>query len=179
MKRGMKYGTGTNTASLTIPEGHGQVVCESLWYTSPGAGTLVIYRVKQKATANAAVAADTALVIDTDSAGKVGGAVLTTSDYVLVFDSGGTGGWQLSAVSAVAAVSSSTVSLTLGTAITCAAGDSVFVCRAADIVTMVTATETQKDIRNAFNGFRAMPVHAVLAATGTCQFSAAYAYMDE
>jgi len=171
--RGMEYATGTDTCSLTVAEYLGQIVARQLWYTSPAAGTITVYRPKQKTTANAAVAASTALTIDTTALGYVGGAVLTTNDYVLVFDSGGSGGWQLSAISVVGTVSSSTVALTLGTAITCAASDTIYVVRAADIVTLVTANETTTQ-EYAFNSYRKYPVHAVLAATGTCRISVSY-----
>lgn len=177
--KGMFYNDGTNSASATIPGGNGQVACLRLGYTSPGAGTLKVYRPNDATYANAAVSNSTALTIRTDANGYVGGRVLTTSDVVLVCNSGSTGNaWYLSTISAVAAVSSSTVALTLGSAIYCAAGDKVCVCRAADIVTMVTAAETVADLYDGFYGFPASPVHLVLAATGTCRINGSYEYQE-
>lgn len=173
VERGQVYGTGTNTAGVVIPTGNGQIVANSVWYTSPAAGTLVIYRAKQSCVANAAVSASATLVIKTDSAGKVGGAVLTTNDYVIVEGSNGSG-WQFRTISNVASVSASTVSLTLGSTITCAANDTIYVVRAADLVSLTTANETVRDARYIFNGYKGMPVYALLSATGTCHLSVAY-----
>lgn len=175
VKRGMAYDDGTNSAAVTIGPENGAIVARSVWYTSPGAGTLKIYRAKpaHDTEANAAVSASTTLVIDTDANGYVGGSVVTTNDYVLVFDSSGNGP-QLRSISNVGAVSSSTVTLTLGAALTCAADDKVYIVRQADIVTLVTANETAKDLQQVFNGYRNSPVHALLEATGTCRLSVAY-----
>lgn len=162
--------SGSNSATVTIPPQDGVIVGRKINFTSPAAGTLTIYCAQSTATANAAVAADTTLVIDTDSNGYVDGAVLTTNDYVLVFHPT-TGAATLSAISAVGAVSSSTVSLTLGTAITCSADDKIFIVRAAGIATHTTADETQ-DYEYFYAGIAPkMPVHLVLAATGTCRLS--------
>jgi hypothetical protein len=63
--------------------------------------------------ANAAVSAATTLVVKTDASGYIGGAVISTSDMILVFNTT-TKAWVYSTISSVAAVSSSTVSLGLG-----------------------------------------------------------------
>lgn len=163
--RNMAFGTGSGSASLTLPPRNGISTARHLWYTSAAAGTIKLYRAKQKTTAHAAVSASTALTIHTDEAGKVNGAVLTTSDYVLVCSSNSTV-WQLQSISAVAAVSSSTVALTLGGNVTCAALDAIYIVRAADIVTLTTGTETAK-AEYVFNSYRQMPVHVLLTAAGT------------
>ena len=172
LQRTMAAGGGTNSASATIGPFNETPVARNLWFTSPGTGTLVIYRAGQKALANAAVVAATTLVIKTDASGYVGGSALTTSDYVLVMNSA-TGTWYLASISSVAAVSSSTVSLGLGSAISCAADDLIYIVRAADIVTFVTGTETVSNLQYAFNGYRGYPIRVVLTATGTCRFGVA------
>jgi len=176
MKRGMFRGSGTTASAKAYvgPEG-GQIHCDSLSYTDDDAGLLKFYLAKQKTSANAACSASATLVIDTDSAGKVGGAVLTTNDYVLVADSSGTG-WQLRSISNVAAVPSSTVSLTLGTAATCAADDLIYVVRAADIHSITTAAETKTNLLNLFSSYEMMPVAVELTSnsTGSHFFSGTY-----
>jgi len=163
--------SGTNSATVTIPPQDGLVVGRQVTFTSPGAGTLTIYCAQSQVIANAAVSAGTTLVIDTDSNGYVDGAVLTTNDYVLVFHPT-TGAATLSAISVVGSVSSSTVSLTLGTAITCSEDDKIYVVRAAGIETHTVAAETVRGLDYFYAGMAPkMPVHMVLAATGTCRLS--------
>jgi hypothetical protein len=164
--------SGSDTATAVIDPKNGTVKVRTLNYTSPAAGTLKAYRGRFNATANAAVSASATLVIDTDSAGKVGGAVLTTNDYVLVESAAN--GWQLRSISNVGAVSSSTVSLTLGSAITCAADDRVWVIRAADIASITTGTETVNGLYDAFVSYSGGPLALQLAATGTCTLTASW-----
>lgn len=172
IQRGQVYGTGTNSAAITMGPFTGLIVGRNGWYTSPGAGTITLYRPRSVALANAAVTSGTTLVIKTDSAGKVDGSVLTTNDYVLCCKDGT---WYLSSISSVAAVSSSTVSLGLGSAVTVAALGSVYICRAADIVALVTGTETVNKLEYWFVAAAVnYPVHAVLAATGTCRLSTTF-----
>lgn len=161
---------GENTAPLFVPPENGQFRAASMWYTSPGAGTIKAYPARSKIRANADVAASLTLVVDTDSAGKVDGAVLTDSDWVLVNDSSGTG-WQARSISAVAAVSSGTVSLTLNASIICAEDDMIHIVRAADIKTVTVAAETEKQVENAFSGIGLGALYIILAATGTCQLT--------
>lgn len=176
---GTFYGAGTNTASATIPaQSSGLVRVMRIGWDSPGAGTLVIYRARELAKANAAVSADTTLVVKTDASGYVGGAVLTTNDYVLVSNPT-TGAYVLSQISAVAAVSSSTVSLTLGTAITCSANQTIWIIRAADILTLTTAAESVRDLYDFVIGYQGYPIHFVLAATGTCRVNGAYSVLEQ
>jgi hypothetical protein len=170
--RGMAYGAGSGTAALTIPRGNGMVVARQLYYDCPATGTLVFYRPRYETTAHAAVSATTTLVIHTDASGHIGGAVLTTSDYVLV-SSTTSDGYQLSSISSVAAVSSSTVSLGLGSSITCAILNPIYIIRAADICTVVTGDETTR-VEMAFNGIDMMPVHVLQTATGNNKISVAY-----
>jgi len=181
IKKGTFYGTGSGSAAATIPQQSGQIVCRRLGYTSAAAGTLDFYLARARSKANAAVSADTTLVVKTDSNGYFPGesTVMTTNDYVLVSNStaGGTV-FTLSAISAVAAVSSSTVSLTLATAVTCLANDPVFLIRAADIISTTTAEETVRDEYDAFAGYRQMPVHILLTATGTDKVSGVYHVED-
>jgi hypothetical protein len=175
--RDIAHATGTDSATAFVEPGNGISVARNLWFDSPAAGTLVANRAKQETTANAAVSNSDSLDIDTDSAGKVGGAVLTTNDYVIVQNSSGTGDiWYLQSISNVGAVSGSVVTLTLGGNIYCAASDAVFVVRAADIVTMTTADETVNNLQYAFNGYEGMPIGVVLTATGECRVSVAVDY---
>ena len=167
IERGQVFNSGATSISLTINPRGGNIVGRRMWYTSPGTGSIIVYRPRTKMLANAAVSADTTLVVKTDASGYVEGAVISTNDKVLV-QNPTTGAWVLAAVSSVAAVSSSTVSLGLGTAVTCSAAQVVYLVRAADIVTLVTGTETKTDLDYWFIGMgREMPVHIVMAATGT------------
>ena len=174
IKRDMFYATGSGSAAVFLPQDNGQIVCRSMWYTSAAAGTLKFYRARQSATANAAVSASTTLVVKTTVLGYVGGAVLTTNDFVLVESSAN--GWQYRTIATVAGVSSSTVSLILGSAITCAAGETIHIVRAADVVSATTGTETQRDLRYVFNGFLNRPVYVLLTAAGTDLLSIAVDY---
>jgi hypothetical protein len=172
VKRQTVSATGTNTTTAVIPPYNGQIVARNIWYDSPDAGTLTVYPASGKTTANAAVAAATTIVIVTDSAGKVDGAVIAATDWLIVHDStAGGSGWQLRDVSTVAAVSSSTVSIVVTAALTCAAGDAVYIVRVADIAAHTTAAETIKDLAYLFSGYPDCPVALVLAATGTCRLS--------
>ncbi len=173
--RKMMYADGTNSAAGFVSPGNGVAVVRSMWYTSPGAGTLKFYPANAMTRAAAAVAASATLTIDTDSNGYVGGAVLTTSDWVLVADDSGTG-WQARSISAVGTVASEVVSLTLNTTITCADANPVYVVRDADIVTLTTADETVQGVEYVFNGIGTNPFYAVLAATGACRLSLAIDY---
>jgi hypothetical protein len=176
--RGQKYATGTNTAAVVIPPTNGNIVGRRSWYTSPDAGTIVLNRARSKMLANAAVSGSTALVIKTDVAGKVDGAVVSTSDYVLV-QNPTTGAWVLSTVTNVAAVTvvstpnnTGTVALTLGTAVTCSAEGPVYLVRSADIVSLTTAAETLKDLDFWFASVASeRPIHVILSATGTCKLA--------
>lgn len=175
------FGTGSGTASVTIPQESGQIVCQRLGWDSAATGTLVIYRGSYRCKANAAVAADTTLVIKTDAAGKVEGYTPTTSDYVLVNNStSGATRWYLASISSVAAVSSSTRSLGLGGAVTCAADDAIFIVSNSlgDIISMATAAESVRDIYYAFCSRRGMPVHLLLTATGTDRIFGMYTVQD-
>lgn len=173
--RGTFFASGTaGTVYAYVGPVTGRAVCDSLAYDCDAAGTLKFYLARQKTTANAACSASATLVIDTDAAGKVGGAVLTTSDYVLIEDSSGTG-WQLRSISAVAAVSSSTVSLTLGATATCAASDGIWIVRAANILSIVTADETQNKLEDLFSSFPGFPVCVALTgSTGSKTVSGTY-----
>jgi len=178
-KLGMFYGTGSGTAKATIGAEVGQIVCARMAYTSAAAGTLVIYRPDIAARANAAVSASATLVIKTDATGYVEGYTPTTSDYVLVGNSTTSGTtWYLQSISSVAGVSSSTRSLGLGGNIYCAADDFVFICKAANLVSITTGTETVNQIYDAFVGFKNMPVHVLLTATGTDMVSGKYEVWD-
>lgn len=172
--KGQVFSTAATSTAVTIPAGEGLVVGRHTWYTSPAAGTITVYRPRSMAVANAAVAADTALVVKTDAAGKIDGAVATTNDYILALDPS-TGAAVLSKISTVAAVSSSTVALTMATALTCTASQVLYLIRAADIVVVTTAAATVNDMDNWFvgKGFR-MPVHIVMAATGTNLIAVCY-----
>jgi hypothetical protein len=173
---GQKYGTGSGTAAVLIPPGNGLIVGRRGWYTSAAAGTLVVYPARFAMVANAAVSAATTLVVKTDASGYIGGAVISTSDMILVFNTT-TKAWVYSTISSVAAVSSSTVSLGLGSAISITAGGTVYLVRAADIVTLTTGTETVKDLDYWFTGVQAgMPVYLLLTATGTDLLSTVYEY---
>ncbi len=183
MKKGMFRASGTTGACIAVvgPE-PGQIVAESVSYTCDAAGTLKFYRARQKTTAAAACSAATGLKISTDAAGKVGGAVLTTSDYVIIGDSSGTG-FQVRSLSVVAAVgtgaNASTVQLTLGATATCAAGDFIYIVRAADIHSLTTAQETKTNLLNLFNSYRRMPVAVELnGSTGSKFFSGTYVVED-
>lgn len=164
---GMDYATGSGTAALTIsPCGpNSQVVARLLSFDSPAAGTLDFYRASMVALANAAVSAGTTLVVKTNASGYVrDGAVLTTNDKVLV-QNPTTKAWVLSAISSVASVSSSTVSLGLGTSITCAADGPIYLVRSADIVSTVVGDETTR-LDYAFSSYPNMPVYVLQTATG-------------
>jgi len=171
------YAEGTNTAAFFVPQSNGWSRAESLWYTSPAAGTLEIFRARSKTTAYAAAAASQTLVIDTDASGYVGGAVLTTDDFVLVSDTTGTGFQYSAAITNVAAVSSNTVTLTLTNTVTCAAGDTIFVVRVADVVSLTTANETAQNLAHVFSSYLQMPLYVLLSATGACQISAEMEFM--
>ena len=168
MKKGMFMGAGTtNSAVAVIRPKSGVIACDSLSYTDDDAGLLKFYLPKFLTTANAAVAASTTLVVVTDASGYIAdNAVLTTNDYALVEDSSGTG-WQLRSIAAVGAVSSSTVSLTLGATITCASGDTIYIVRAADIHSITTAAETRVNLLNLFFGYENMPVAIELTSGST------------
>jgi hypothetical protein len=167
-------GTAATGTVAVLDMFNGQIVCDSLSYTGDAAGLLKFYRARNKGTANAACSANTTLKINTDAAGKVGGAVLTTSDYILVRDSA-SAGWQLRSISNVGAVSSSVVTLTLGAAATCASGDVLFVVRAADIHSVTIGAETKLNLLNMFNGFPNYPVAVeITGSTGSKFFSGTY-----
>jgi hypothetical protein len=167
-------GTAASGTVAFLDKCNGQIVCDSLSYTGDAAGLLKFYRARQKNTANAACAASTTLKINTDAAGKVGGAVLTTSDFILVNDSAGAG-WQLRTIGAVGAVSSSVVTLTLGAAATCASGDVLYVVRAADVHSVTIAAESKSNLLNMFNGYIGYPVAVeITGSTGSKFFSGTY-----
>jgi len=172
--RGSFYATGSGSATAIIGAAGGLIHCTNLSLFSDAVGTLKFYLASQRTTANAAVAASATLVIDTDTLGYVGGAVLTTNDFVIVADSSGTG-YQQRSISVVGAVSSNTVELTLGATMTCAAGDVVYVVRAANIISRATTNdEATTDAKDQFNGFRDFPVSVVVTATGTDTLSGTY-----
>ena len=180
IRRNMFADSDTNSASATLDCGNGQVVGRTLSYTSPGAGTLNVYRPKQKTTANAACTNSTALTVKTDAAGKIGGAVITTNDYVLVCNTNASGNlFYLQTISNVASVSSGTVALTLGGNVYAAANDRVYIVRAADIPSFTVGAETKVELHDMFVGYPNMPVHLVLAATGTCLISGVYEIVDD
>lgn len=178
-EKGMFFASGTDTAAVTIPPSIGQIVCTRLGWDGPAAGTLGIYRPDVKGRANAAVSAASTLVIKTDAAGYVEGFTPTTDDYVLVQNStsGGTA-WYLQKISSVAAVSSSTRSLGLAGNVTCLADDFVYICRAANIVTMAVASESVRNLYDAFCSFRGHPVHLLQAATGANRVFGSFDVMD-
>ena len=165
----------TATGVITVLDKcNGQIVCESLSYTGDAAGLLKFYRARNKSTANAACAASTTLKINTDAAGKVGGAVLTTSDFILVNDSAGAG-WQLRTIGAVGVVSSRVVTLTLGATATCASGDVLYVVRAADVHSVTIGNETKNNLLNMFNGYLNYPVAVeITGSTGSKFCSGTY-----
>jgi len=174
VNRGSFYATGSGSAEAIIGAAGGLIHCTNLSLFSDAVGTLKFYLASQRTTANAAVAASATLTIDTNPLGYVGGAVLTASDYVIVADSSGTG-YQLRSVSVVGAVSGSVVELTLGAVMTCAAGDVVFVVRAANIISRATtADEATTDAKDQFNGFSDMPCAVLVTATGTDEVSGTF-----
>ena len=167
-------GTAASGVMTVLDKCNGQIVCESLSYTGDAAGLLKFYRARNKGTANAACAGSATLKINTDAAGKVGGAVLTTSDFILVNDSAGAG-WQLRTIGAVGAVSSGVVTLTLGAVATCASGDMLYVVRAADVHSVTIGAETKNNLLNMFNGYLNYPVAVeITGSTGSKFCSGTY-----
>ena len=176
VKRDSFFASGDATAEMFVPQHNGQIVCRCMWYTAPDAGTIVIYRASQTVTANAAVAASATLVVDTTALGYVGGAVLTTNDFLLVESSAS--GWQYRSIGTVGTVSSSTVSLILGATISCAAKENIHIVRAADVVTLDVAAATVKDLRYVWNGIPNEPVYLLMTATGENRLSCAIDYEE-
>ena len=175
------FGSGTTTASFTLPPGVGQIVCTRLGWDGPAAGTLAIYVASFKCKANAAVATSTALTIKTDASGYVEGYTPTSSDYVIVNNStSGTTRWYLASISVVAAVSSSTRLLTLASNVVCAASDSIYIVSNSlgDIITFTIASESVRNVQDAFVGRRGLPVHILMSATGTNRFNGVYEIQD-
>ena len=176
---GRKYmfraaGTAATGTVAVLDQINGQILCDSLSYTGDASGLLKFYRARNKGTANAACAGSATLKINTDAAGKVGGAVLTTSDFILVNDTAGAG-WQLRSISVVGAVSSSVVTLTLGAVATCASGDMLYVVRAADVHSVTIGAETKLNLMNMFNGIPRYPVAVeITGSTGSKFFSGTY-----
>jgi len=172
--RGSFHATGSGSATAIIGAAAGLIRCTNLSLFSDAVGTLKFYLANAVTTSGAALAAGTGLSINTDSEGKVAGAVLTTNDYVIIADSSGTG-YQLRSISNVADVSDDKVTLTLGASATCASGDEVFVVRAADIISRATTDdEATTDAKDQFNGYFKMPVAVVVTATGTDEVSGTY-----
>ena len=173
----------TSNLALAILSGQrGVIDILNLNFFSDAVGTLKFYLASLKESANAAVAADTALTIDTDTDGFVGdNAVVTTNDKVIVLDSTAPSGQglQLRGISAVAAVSSSTVLLTLDANITCKVDDVVYIVRSADIVSRATTdderTTDAKDQASSKDGF---PIAIEVSATGTNELSGKVRVVD-
>jgi len=181
MKRGMFRASGstaTGVVAFAGPEA-GQIVCDSLSYTGDAAGVLKFYRAKQRITAAAACTGSATLSINTDAAGKVGGAVVTTSDYVII-ESSTSAGTQLRSVGTVGAVSSGKVALTLGAVATCASGDVVYLVRAADIHSITVAAESKTNLLHLFNSYKRFPVAIeITGSTGAKLVSGTYTVENE
>ena len=175
IKKGSVAGViASNLATVTIAPQDGLTELTNVNFFSDAVGTYKIYRPRHQTTANAAVAASATLVIDTDTEGKVGGSVIGATDYILVADTSGTG-WQLVDVSSVAAVSSSTVSLTLGSSITCSADDGIYIVRVADILSRATTDDERViDAKDQAVSFDRMPMVLQIAATGTNELTATF-----
>lgn len=164
----------TDRALAVIPPQNGVVQLSNVNFFADAVGTYKILRPRHRTTANAAVTADTALPIVTDSNGYVGGKVISTSDFVLVADTSGTG-WQLIAISAVGAVASSVVELTLASNVEVASGDYIYIVRAEDILSRATtADENRVDAKDQGTSFDNMPIAVEIAATGSNTLSGTY-----
>lgn len=159
----------TDKALAIIPPQEGITELVNVNFFADAIGTYKKYPASVQTSASAACAASTTLVLVCASDGTFNGHTLTTSDYVIIADSSGTG-LQLRTVSNAGTHSGTalTLSITLGATATCAAGDKVYIVKAADITSRATtADETRIDAKNQGASYYRMPIAVEVNATGT------------
>jgi len=161
---------GTDIATAIVRPEEGVFHCKQLAFFSDAIGTFKVHIGSVSDLVNAAVAASTTCVINTNSAGDVKGYTPTTSDGIIIESD--SGGYLFRQISAVASVSSATVSLTLDAAVTCSANDTFWIVKAADILSRTTtADERVTELRDSFSSNHRAPVAVEVSATGVNELS--------
>lgn len=162
-------GTGTSGAAVTvtIPADNGYVLVDSMYVTCETNASMTVRRPQRKTKAYAAVSATTNIVFYTKGSNTVDGFSPTAgTDAIIVLNS--TSGYQYSVLAQCTDYDSTTniTTYTLGTAITCAANDPVYIVDISDNITWpCLASTAQVDVRYPFTGFDSMPVQATIPVT--------------
>jgi len=153
-----------DAAGTAIDKGVGKIANVALCLSVDTNKTLTVYRAKYATKLQAAVSASTTVVIHTPGgSNSVNGFTLTTSDFLLVRDTG-SNGWQLRQVSAIGAYTAYYTSYTVAANVTAADDSPVYVVDATDNVSIpADASSDQTKLQYMFVGFGNMPVYLKLA----------------
>lgn len=123
---------------------------------------LTVSRPHVDTKAAAAVAASTTVTVYASSSNNIAGFTPTTSDFLLVRDTGSNGYQlrQLTAVNGAYTSATKVMSYTVDSAVTCASGSPVYVVDATNnMLIPLTTTSESIPYKWMFTGFRGMPVH--------------------
>lgn len=167
-------GTRTDSAAalnVYIPARDGVIYNQSLCLDVSTNANVTIYRGKYSKEMAAAASSATNVWIHTTSSNKVAGFTPTSSDYIIVNDSTGTG-YQLSQIIEAKGYTNATrrTEYGLATAITAADGDDVYFVDATYNLTIPGKASTdQTNLKNLFTSYRDQPLCIQVPTTaGTC-----------
>ena len=152
-----------DAASTTIKAGTGQIVDQSLCLDVDTNATVTVRRASKKTKLQAVVAASTNVYVYTTASNKVDGFTLTTSDYLLIADSGSTG-YQLRQITSIQVYTNYYTHYGLNAVVTAADDSPVYIIDTTDNVTIPAgASSDQTGLQNMFVGFLGMPIHISLS----------------
>ena len=159
----------TNVSTLMIEPRHGKIEGRRGDWILPAAGSLKFYLFGQRSTVITAIVADATMTIVIDDNDTMGGKTATSSDFLAVEEAGGL---TFRTISSITSATANVLTLEAGAVVTCAAGAKVFLCMAADVLTLTKGSaDTGTDKQNVFSGSHAKPVYVATAATGVHEFS--------
>lgn len=158
-------------AATTIPARNGSLI-RDVSLSAGGLATnqnLTVSRPHVDTTAAAAVAASTTVTVYANSSNNIAGFTPTTSDFLLIRDTG-SNGYQLRPIATVSTYVSATKiqTYTVTGAVTCAADSPVYVVDTSNTMLIpLTTTSESISYKWLFTGFNGQPVHlGVVAGSG-------------
>lgn len=172
MKKFIPFAAGHATASEKIlGPFNGQILVRKINSTSDKAGSLLkFFAAKQQTAVRATSAAGATALYITAAAAVVDGAILTTSDYVVVFTAGGVFMSKIASVTATPGAEAVATTGNIPSGMGGAVGDKVYIVRAADISSVASgAASLSLEYQSA--GHDGYPLVITLDSTSAGYFS--------
>lgn len=165
----------SNLATKMLAAEDGIISLLSTNFFSDAVGTLKFFRYDKKTTLDSAESASDTIDLKTDAAGDIGKHTPVAGDFLAVPVVGGV--LEYHALDSVGAVSAGvrTFNLAGAASVTVAAGETVYLCRAAEVMSRATTDDERViDGRDLANSKEFFPLYIEVSATGTNELSGTY-----